>query len=201
MYTVCILLAGEQDKKRRTSSNSGVVTFGFFKFLNESNVVGYQAVRSEDGGTIHEDVSFEGGLTLLRVRFNIDRIGNKFAIDSILLQDDDRFREQFASVLRNGSRFESYFFEMPGVSSDEAHMVPFRFVLVNGPELLGRRTNKNAFMEHFAKAAGERVVAFSNLSGDARLVVPCPTNSSSVDKHFSHLAAFVRHADKQQVFH
>ena len=110
---------------------------------------------------------------------------------------------------------------MPGISSDKMYNSPFRFVLVRAPELFGRQADQRSFQEHFVRYAmlvykknplsclfvsilhrGARdVVSFKNLRRDATLVAPRPTNRANCDKHFSHLAGFVRHADLEQVSH
>ena len=73
-----------------------------------------------------------------------------------LFQEDDLFRERFAHLLRE-SEFDSYFFEMPGVSSDTAYISPFRFVLVKAPGLLGRDADQRSFQEHFVRYPIQRL--------------------------------------------
>ena len=75
---------------------------------------------------------------------------NSQSLFHALFQEDDHFREQFSYILRD-SEFDSYFFEMPGISSDTAYVSPFRFVLVKAPGLLGRDADQRSFQEHFVR--------------------------------------------------
>ena len=210
---------GEDGKKRKrldgddSSSKEGTATnISFTRFLNREDVVGYEAKDVQP-------LSFWAGLKKLEVN-SLDDIIIFVLILCDLFQDDAHFREQFVNILR-ASEFNSYFFEMPGVSSDKAFIDPFRFVLVRAPGLLGRQADQKSFEEHFVRYAelvykqnplsclftsllhsgSSNVVSFKNLRGDATLVTPRPKNRGCSVQHFSHLADFVRHADMDQVSH
>ena len=66
-------------------------------------------------------------------------------------------------------------------------------MLLDSPRL-DRRPDTEAFAEHFA-GAKTGIATFSNLGGDAVMVVPCQLTEPSA---YGHLAAFVRHAPEPQ---
>jgi hypothetical protein len=104
--------------------------------------------------------------------------------------NDRGFCEWFASVLAS-SASGAFRWETPAVTKATVDR-PFEFVLLDAPAL-NRPADRTAFAEHFR--AGEAVVTFDNLRGDARLVVPCPMADDSA---YGHLAAFVRRAPLEQ---
>jgi hypothetical protein len=106
-------------------------------------------------------------------------------------QSDADFRTLFNTLLAEVP-FAAFRWETPAVT---AATITRRFecVLLDSPGL-ARRPEPEAFAEHFSRAAGE-VVAFTNLGGDALMVVPCPVAEVSA---YGHLAAFVRLAPEQQ---
>lgn len=71
---------------------------------------------------------------------------------------------------------------------------PYRQVVVNAPPLARVAPDPDAFDPHFH--AKDDVVAFDNLGGDARLVVPCPR---AADRTYTHLAAAVRGVPPGQI--
>lgn len=108
--------------------------------------------------------------------------------------DEVAFREEIIDVLSR-SPFEAFFWELPPVSADSLESA-FEFVLCDAPGLARVNAEPEAFAEHFAGSENDGVVVFENLGGDATLVVPCPRTESN---HYTHLAAFVRAADRSQV--
>ena len=109
-----------------------------------------------------------------------------------LWQSDAAFRTYFDALLHDAP-FEAYFWETPALT--EANR-PFEFVLVNSTSLAHTQADPKAFENQFAaQETKEDVIAFSNLGGDAILVVPRPIAPVSA---YAHLAAFVRHAPDAQ---
>ena len=121
------------------------------------------------------------------------------------------------SNIISSSEYESVLFETMGASWSTGDTTPFEFALVNQPALkrfAESSPDRDSFDEHFricvnehnknAESAGKgsndipTVCSFDNLGGDARLVSPVPLKDIS-DSSYSHLAAFVRHAPKEQV--
>jgi hypothetical protein len=105
-------------------------------------------------------------------------------------QADAEFRGALNAALADAP-FSAFRWETPGVTASTANR-PFEFVLLDDPAL-AREVDAEAFAEHFR--AGEEVVCFANLRGDATLVVPCPLAERSA---YGHLAAFVRAAPESQ---
>jgi hypothetical protein len=90
-------------------------------------------------------------------------------------------------------RYRAVFFEMPPLVRGRLHAAA-KFVLVDTLRLLSMRPDPAAFAEHWG-APGPSVRCFANLSGDARLVVPCPEGPV---ESYVHLAALCRSAAPEQ---
>jgi hypothetical protein len=107
-------------------------------------------------------------------------------------KSDTDFRAQLNTVLADAP-YSAFRWETPAVTAATAATRPFEFVVLDSPGL-DRRPDAAAFAEHFA-GADEGVATFSNLGGDATMVVPCPVGEPNA---YGHLAAFVRRAPSQQ---
>ncbi|MEM6265595.1 MAG: hypothetical protein AAGI38_24040 [Bacteroidota bacterium] len=107
-------------------------------------------------------------------------------------KDSDEFIEFFSSILTE-SGYEGYFWEVKPLTADKL-ADPFEFVLVASNILLTLRPNDTPFKQHFA--SGEEVVSFSNLGGDAQLVVPAPLQAGS---DYAHLSRFMKNAPASQI--
>ena len=103
------------------------------------------------------------------------------------------FRQQFNQQLAE-SEFSGFRWETPGITSFSLNR-PFEFVLLNASGFANRKTDDRTYRKYFDQSK-EGVVVFSNLSGDATLVVPCPRTDAEA---YGHLAAFVRQAPQDQV--
>ena len=109
-------------------------------------------------------------------------------------QNDPSFRCFFVSILADAP-FPAYFWETPPLTRATINQ-DFEFVLVDSQQLAGVRTDQRAFANHFASARpGTSVIEFSNLGGDATLVVPCPRGKPSA---YSQISAFARLAPDDQ---
>jgi hypothetical protein len=108
-----------------------------------------------------------------------------------LWQTNEAFCDFFNQLLADSS-FAAFRWETPGVRTQTLSQ-DFEFVLLDSPGL-DRDVEPDAFVEHFT-GEPDGVVVFSNLSGDATLVVP---NPSATDDCYGHLAAFVRRAPAPQ---
>ena len=106
-------------------------------------------------------------------------------------REDADFRSLFNALLADAP-FSAFRWETPAVTSATL-LQPFECVLLDSPGL-APHPEPQALAEHFAGAGGE-VVSFTNLGGDAVLVVPCPVAESSA---YGHLAAFARRAPERQ---
>lgn len=111
-----------------------------------------------------------------------------------LLRDSAPFRTFFRDVLAS-ARFESFFFEMPPMTSATLDRA-FELALIDAPPLARIRPDPTDFEEHFAASGGAEVLAFPNLGKDAMLVVPCPRAPHAA---YAHLGTFVRSAPPSQI--
>ncbi len=130
------------------------------------------------------------------LRFRLLREGAPLSWSDVMhrWQNDQSFRCFFISALRDAP-FHAYFWETPPVTRATIDR-EFAFVLVDSPQLHGIRTDQQAFANHFASAqTGASVIEFSNLGGDATLVVPCHRGPLSA---YSQIAAFTRLAPGEQ---
>ncbi len=109
-------------------------------------------------------------------------------------QNDPSFRHFFISIFVDAP-YPAYFWETPPVTRATIGRA-FEFVLVDSQQLAGVRTDQRAFANHFASAQPDAsVIEFSNLSGDATLVVPCPCGPLSA---YSQISTFARQAPDEQ---
>ncbi|NER78732.1 MAG: hypothetical protein F6K42_03975 [Leptolyngbya sp. SIO1D8] len=108
-------------------------------------------------------------------------------------QMDERFRDFFIHLLAD-SPFSAFRWETPAVTTTTAYQ-PFEFVLLDSPDL-ARDPEPDVFAEHFVGSMPQGIVEFTNLGGDAHLVVPCP---NVLPLAYGHLGAFVRQAPESQI--
>ncbi len=130
------------------------------------------------------------------LRFRLLRDGGPLSWSDVVdrWQNDHSFRRFFVSVLGDAP-FAAFFWETPPVTRATINR-EFAFVLVDSPQLAGIRTDQQAFANHFAAAQpGASVIEFSNLGGDATLVVPCHRGPLSA---YSQIATFARGAPDDQ---
>lgn len=100
---------------------------------------------------------------------------------------------QFLTGLLQKSPYKAFFWEVKPVNEQTLDQ-PFEFVLVNSPMLANLKADSSPFDEYLEE--GAEVVSFSNLRGDARLVVPVDISRPA---NYCHLADFVRKAPAEQV--
>ena len=101
-------------------------------------------------------------------------------------QSDSVFREFFIGILADAP-YGAYLWETPPIARLTSTRA-FEFVLVDSPALARLNPDPEAFASHFeATDPGAKVAVFSNLGGDALLVVPTPQAPLIV---YPHLAAF-----------
>lgn len=112
-----------------------------------------------------------------------------------LWQADAAFVTHYNQLLA-AAEFSGYRWETPSVSTGTLNRT-FEFVLLNCSGFCSRRTDQVTYKSYFtSEEADGGVVAFDNLSGDARLIVPSPRTDISA---YGHLAAFVRNGPPQQL--
>lgn len=112
-----------------------------------------------------------------------------------LWRTSEAFRCFFSEILQS-SPFPAFRWETPALTESRSSR-SFEFVLLNAPSFETRTTDPLAFQNVFTGEDDDHgVVAFTNLGGDATLVIPSPRSDLMA---YGHLAAFVRHAPKAQV--
>jgi len=109
-----------------------------------------------------------------------------------LLKDEVDFVDFFTEILIS-SKHSAFFWEVKSVDKNKLE-VDFEFVLVKSNSLPKITADEQTFKKYFKE--GQKVVSFSNLGGDAQLVVPTPLIDPA---NYAHLAIFVRNAPKDQV--
>jgi len=110
-----------------------------------------------------------------------------------LWRGDQEFVDFYISIFKRCG-FQSYVWETPSVSKNTIDRV-FEFVLFNVPEA-SRIPDRKTYASYFdTKKSEDGIVAFSNLGGDAVLVVPSPFRK---DANYVDFAAFYREAPLSQ---
>jgi len=110
------------------------------------------------------------------------------------LRDDADFASWYSELLA-AAPWPAFYWENPPLAAGVLER-PAEFVLIEAPALAAVQPDAETFSGHFG--AGDGVVTFTNLGGDALLVVPEPADDAGPDA-CAHLAAFVRGAPRAQV--
>jgi len=105
---------------------------------------------------------------------------------------DPGFADAFTEMLA-AMPWPAFRWETPPLTTQRLDTA-FECVVVDSPGL-SAAPDPAPFAEHLRRAGERPVVSFSNLGGDAVLVVPCPLADTSA---YAHLASFVRHAPRAQ---
>jgi hypothetical protein len=154
--------------------------------------VGHEKGTSGSGPPWHAALeSLAGG----RVQKLAIYAGNRALSFAALLdgwRTDARFRAFFNQLVADAP-FAACFWETPPVTRRSLGQA-FECVLVDSPALAGVAADRTAFAGYF-DSAGDTVIDFTNLGGDALLVAPCPQAPEQV---YPHLAAFVRNGPVAQ---
>lgn len=107
------------------------------------------------------------------------------------------------TINQHSSSYNAYFFETKGVSSmNDASQKQFEFVLVNSDSLHQFSANNpdiNAFAQHLDCLPSQSTCcSFSNLSGDATLVVPKQVPPSNAVT-YANISSFLCKASKHEI--
>jgi len=130
----------------------------------------------------------------VRIRIAVGERSLCYAETLELWAGEGGFRDWFSHVLLNAP-FDAYCWECPPLVRSSIDR-EFEFVLIDVPALHHLRADPQPFAEQFARCdTGTSIVAFSNLGGDAFLVVPLPVGGGST---YAHLASFLRSAPQGQ---
>lgn len=128
------------------------------------------------------------------LRFSVAYGTDPAAYSSVIeaWRSDADFREWFNKLLADAT-FAAFRWETPPVTSKTVNR-PFEFVLLNSPHL-APNPDPSAFSDRIDGNPEPQVLSFSNLGGDAIMVVPRELTSRSA---YGHLADFVRYAPESQ---
>lgn len=127
----------------------------------------------------------------LRLILERDQRPASFAEVFETLRDDAEFQLTFNRTLADVS-FSAFRWELPALTQNKLDD-PFECVVLNSPNL-ERDAEPDAFAEHYNDAV-DGIARFSNLGGNAILIVPTPDPEAEA---FTHLGAFVRNAPESQ---
>jgi len=104
---------------------------------------------------------------------------------------------EFIEILQK-SKFRTYFFETPKVTSDTLPTEKFEFVLAKAGPLESVAADESTFQDYFGLCDDDRtVINFENLGRDAMMVVPCPIHENK--QLYSSIAPFMRETSSTQV--
>lgn len=132
---------------------------------------------------------------IAQYRLKHDAVALSFSDVLDLWQTNLDFRNYYTNLLAS-SPFSAYRWETPALTAENASQ-PFQFVLLNSPAFTSRKTDQATYKSYFTdEDTAQGVVSFTNLGGDATLVIPSPRTDISA---YGHLAAFMRHAPRVQV--
>ncbi|WP_165248540.1 DUF6940 family protein [Paludisphaera soli] len=125
----------------------------------------------------------------------VERDGSPASFAEVLeaWRAEPSFRSWFADLLA-AAPFEAFRWETPAATAGTVDR-PFRFALIDAPELLRRPADPSSFADAFRTEAEHLVVDFPNLGRDAILIAPRPMGPGEA---YASLAAFVRHAPDDQ---
>jgi hypothetical protein len=122
--------------------------------------------------------------------------GSPMSFESVIdaWRHDQSFRSFYSQALAS-SAFQGFRWESPALTIETAQQ-PFEFVLINSPSFCKRPTDFKTFEKKFADKVNHDVIKFSNLRGDATMIVPTPKTDSDV---YGHFASFIRNAPESQI--
>jgi hypothetical protein len=110
------------------------------------------------------------------------------------LETDPRFAAWYSEVLSAGP-WKAFFWEFPGICAPDLERAA-EFVLIDAPLLANVTADPGPFQDQLSGEDATPVATFSSLGGDALLLAPLPRGDADA---YAHLAAFVRHAPREQV--
>lgn len=106
------------------------------------------------------------------------------------LEEDDAFQQFFIDLLSD-IPFRAYHWETPPVTNDTTKQ-PFEFVATKSPGI-DLTPNPGPFRQYFVP--NKNVAVFDNLSGDAKLIAPTPSDQKL---NYSHIGVFTDQAPQKQ---
>lgn len=131
-----------------------------------------------------------------RTQYRICQDDKLLTFDDVLTlwANDTEFRRFYTKQLA-GSQFPAFRWETPALTTQSVQQT-FEWVLINAPSFATRPSDSSTFSDQFTDDDVDAgVIAFSNLRGDATMIVPSPRTHETA---YGHLAAFLRGAPESQ---
>lgn len=124
------------------------------------------------------------------LRMTVERDGHLATLADVIAgwQTDGGFRDAFGAALA-AAPYRAFRWETPAATTSSSRQ-PFECVLLESLEL-DRPAEPGSFSDQFQENSAE-IITFSNLRGDAILIVPVPGDPH--DPSCCHLASFLRGA-------
>lgn len=139
------------------------------------------------------EMLLDGKATRYRVLSNKRPLTYADALE--LLRNDSDFR-MFMTAQLQRSEYTAFRWETPHIQTATSSR-NFEFVLLDNPSFTQRRTDAETYKSYFTAASDENgIVSFTNLGGDATLIVPSPRTNEDA---YGHFASFLRNAPVLQV--
>jgi hypothetical protein len=141
--------------------------------------------------------SIEKALTKNTLQFQIKQNDVLLTFEQVIFlwKTSKEFRLFYTQLLR-AVPFTAFFWENKSVENSTIQQT-YEFVVVGTNAFKNKKPNPNPFQSYFSRDQNKTVVCFDNLGKNARLVVPCPSNSSN--EVYTHLGAFVNNASYAQI--
>jgi hypothetical protein len=143
-----------------------------------SAAYGHELERVRSPSEIREDTVFEG---------------MSWAEVAMAWRRDAGFRDEYASALaaEPSAAFAWETIPVTAATRDRA----FEHAVIDSPALTQVTADPRPFASQLRGAVAD-ICIFSNLGGDATLIVPTP---AAAEEHYAHLAAFLRGAPRDQI--
>ena len=128
------------------------------------------------------------------LKYRIKKLGQELTyrqwIENLIASED--FAKSFNEILKNNS-YQAFFWEVKAITKDLMDSA-FEFVIIESKSLSKVKADSTSFQKYFLD--GAEVVSFSNLGGDAQLIVPTDLRKTA---SYAHIAEFVKNAPSSQV--
>jgi len=131
-----------------------------------------------------------------RIRYQIVHNDEILTFGGVLTfwEHDTEFRSFYSSQLAEAP-FSAFRWETPALTTESLQQ-PFEWVLIHAASFANRQSDADTFAGHFVNDdLDSGIVAFSNLRGDATMIVPSPRTDHEA---YGHLAAFLRKSPNTQ---
>ncbi|AFY38201.1 hypothetical protein Lepto7376_1881 [[Leptolyngbya] sp. PCC 7376] len=129
-----------------------------------------------------------------QIKYRFLENGQTINFDTVLtlLQQNANFRALFIETLIEVP-FQAFRWETPPLTKNTGDR-PFECVVSDSPGL-SRRPDQRTFRSHLEPPPSDQIAEFTNLGGDAWLIVPCAV---APPDSYVHLASFIRQAPTTQ---